>query len=75
MPVKLKDYNSEIENIINIDIFKLVSNPFYFTSLNWKNQRNILFGIAGDIEDKEVISFDEELNKILEEVGRDQNNK
>lgn len=69
VPVKLKDYNSEIENIINIDIFKLVSNPFYFTSLNWKNQRNILFGIAGDIEDKEVISFDEELNKISEMLG------
>ena len=69
VPAKLKDYNSEIENIINIDIFKLVSNPFYFTSLNWKNQRDILFGIAGDIEDKEVISFDEELNKISEMLG------
>ena len=69
VPVKLKDYNSEIENIINIDIFKLVSNPFYFTSLNWKDQRDILFGIAGNIEDKEVISFDKELDRISEMLG------
>lgn len=52
-----REFNKEIEKIIPIKIFKLITNPLYFnTVLSWQERREILFQIAPPIEDNEVVS-------------------
>lgn len=52
-PVKVGDYAARISELIPLEVFKLVSNPSYFTSLNWKIQREHLFRITDMITDVE----------------------
>ncbi|WP_099716657.1 MULTISPECIES: hypothetical protein [unclassified Clostridium] len=47
--------------------FKLISNPLYFNSIEWKKQREILLEIIGDIEQENVINYKKEL-KPLEDL-------
>lgn len=56
------DYDKFIAELINEATFKAVTDPRYFPSLHWKDQRAFLEKIAGDIDYSSIISqsrFDE----------------
>ncbi len=64
VPVSMKDYQSKINEIFNEDKFKLITNPLYFTNMNWKEQRKILLEVIGDIDDETVIFSNKELKPL-----------
>jgi DNA repair protein SbcC/Rad50 len=55
--VQQKDYNAWVESILPESLFKQLTNPGYFNSMNWTNRREMLFKIAGDVRDKDVIEY------------------
>ncbi len=70
VPVKKSEYDARISEIVQEDIFKLLTNPSEFNELHWEDRRKILIEICGDITNKEVIGNSEELQdlkKILNE--------
>ena len=70
VPVSMKEYQSKINEIFNEDKFKLITNPLYFTNMNWKEQRKILLEIIGDVSDERVIAYNKDL-KPLENIIED----
>jgi len=67
VPAKKKEYDQKISEIIDEDIFKLLTSPSYFNEqLHWKDRREILLEVAGDITDEEVISSNPTLLKLPE---------
>lgn len=68
VPMKEKDYKAEINKIIDEELFKMVTNPFYFTSLNWKDQRNILLEIIGDVDNENVIAYNKSLSPLQDKI-------
>lgn len=56
VPVKKVEFQEAIGNIIDEKLFKLITNPLYFsTILNWKDRRNVLLSIIGDVDVIDVI--------------------
>ena len=70
VPVKKKDFEEKIKEILDEKIFKLVTNPYYFSSLPWKEQRAIIQEIIGNIDDEKVINYNNNL-KPLEDAYED----
>ncbi|WP_408956201.1 AAA family ATPase [Natroniella sp. ANB-PHB2] len=65
VPVKKKEYEARIDEIIDEDIFKLLTNPSYFNEeLHWKDRREILIEVCGDVTTEDVISQNEQLSKL-----------
>lgn len=55
VPVKKVEFQEAV-NIIDEKLFKVITNPLYFsTILNWKEIRNILLSIIGDVDVMDVI--------------------
>jgi len=56
VPSKKSEYTSAINNIIDEDKFKILSNPLFFNEqLSWQERRRFLFEIAGfNMSDKEI---------------------
>ena len=77
VPVSMKEYQSKINEIFDEDKFKLITNPLYFTNMNWKEQRKILLEIIGDVSDEKVIAYNKDLKPLenLIEDGIDNFNK
>lgn len=77
IPVKQKEYQAAISQMIDENIFKMVTNPLYFSSLNWTKQREILMNIIGDISEENVINYNKDLEplKALLTDGIDNFNK
>jgi DNA repair exonuclease SbcCD ATPase subunit len=65
VPVAQKEYTARIQEIVDEDVFKLLTNPMYFnTQLHWQDRRKILLDVCGDISDEEVIASDRALAKL-----------
>lgn len=66
VPVKEKEYKAFINNMINEDVFKLITNPLYFNEqYSWQNRRKLLLEMCGNVDDETVIRNHGELRKLL----------
>lgn len=63
-PVKISDYKSRIKDVIDEDVFKLITNPAAFNNLDWKKRREILFEIADPINNEDIINSNHELKGL-----------
>lgn len=65
LPSKQNDYKDYISSIIDENIFKLITNPLYFsTVLSWQERRKALMDIIGNIDDGQVINYNSDLKPL-----------
>ena len=69
VPVTMREYNAKIETICPETLFRLLTNPLYFPSLSWQEQRKVLFDIAGSISLEEIARQNDAWMKILRTVN------
>lgn len=70
VPVKKKEYQEFINNIIDENLFKLITNPLYFSiNMKWQDRRTVLLDIIGNITDESVINSREDLKPLEELLG------
>ena len=69
VPCSQKEYNSKIDEICPEHLFKLITNPFYFSSLKWQVQREILFELAGgEIPDEDIAKGNQQFEELLDNI-------
>ncbi|HEY8690554.1 MAG TPA: AAA family ATPase [Chitinophagaceae bacterium] len=79
VPAQLKQYSEKISELLNENIFKLITNPLYFNSLKWQDRRSVLLQIAGEITNNELAALNPDFaplikllqDKTLEEYKRE----
>ena len=69
VPKKSGEYSAFINELVNENYFKFITNPKYFTAQNRKVQRDILFEIAGTISDAEIANGNEAFAKLLADLN------
>ena len=74
IPTKLKDYQATINSIINEDLFKMVTNPLFFPTMKWQDQRKILLEITGEPKEESIISYNPSLSPLKDEMQDDIDN-
>lgn len=65
VPVKKKEFQATIDELIKEDLFKLITNPLYFPmQLDWKARRDILTAMTDNFTHLDVINSDPELKEL-----------
>lgn len=64
-----KEYQAEISEIIPEDVFRMITNPYYFTSLSAETQKDMLLEMVGNIDDKEVAATDPDFLALLDQIN------
>ncbi|EAF1178931.1 AAA family ATPase [Listeria monocytogenes] len=68
---KANEYKSFISELLDEELFKLITNPLYFNEqFDWKKRRAMLIKIAGDVTDEEVMSADDSLKDLSIFLGK-----
>lgn len=67
-PKSEKDYKGYISDLVNEELFKLITNPQTFSSLPWKKQREILMRLVDDVSDIEIAQSDEQFSALIPEL-------
>lgn len=52
------------------DMFKMLTNPQYFSSLKWKDQRDILMELVAEVSDVELAQTDAKYAPLLDELEK-----
>lgn len=64
-----KEYQAEISEIIPEDVFRMITNPYFFTSLSAETQKDMLLEMAGNIDDEEVAATDPDFLALLDQIN------
>ena len=49
-PKSAKEYASFIADMVDENIFKILTSPYTFPQMDWKDQRKLLFSLIGDLD-------------------------
>ncbi|WP_434793136.1 hypothetical protein TPDSL_23270 [Terrisporobacter petrolearius] len=71
VPVKKSEYTKKISEIVDEKQFKLLTNPYLFSNLNWKEARAIILEIAGDVSMEQVFAINKDLKAIEDDLKKD----
>ena len=63
-----KAYDAEVSAILPEDVFRMVTNPFYFPSLPEATQKAMLLDMAGNVSDQEVAALKPEYLELLRQL-------
>ncbi len=83
VPCSVSEYAKKIAEICDEQVFKLITNPLYFTSQKKDFQRSMLFNLAGNVTNDEIVAEHPEFSilvgmltgKTLEEYKREVQSK
>jgi DNA repair exonuclease SbcCD ATPase subunit len=66
-PLSMSDYKARIEEIMPEMLFKMLTTPSFFAEeMDWKERREVLTQICGDVSDEDVLEANGELEGYLE---------
>lgn len=69
VPLKTKaEYEARINAIIPEAVFKIITDPYYFLTLHWKAQHEMLLQIAGNVSEEEVARGSERFALLLAQL-------
>lgn len=64
IPKKVGEYKAFISELLDEKLFKLITNPQYFSNLPWKDRRAIITEIVGGLDHEAVIDYKKELEPL-----------
>lgn len=64
-----QEYDSTVASILPEDVSRMITNPFYFTSLNPEIQKSMLLDMAGDVTDEDVAGLKPEYVELLAQLS------
>lgn len=67
-PRSEKDYKEYINGIVSDDLFKMLTNPTYFPSMPWKDQRATIMKFASDVSDVELATSNNGFADLVDEI-------
>ena len=70
VPLKTKgEYDERINAIIPEAVFKMITNPYYFLSLHWTAQREMLLQIAGGVSYEDIAKGNTAFATLIEQLS------
>lgn len=68
-PVNVSEYDKRVHEIVDSNVFKMITNPAFFIGMSWKLQREQLFQLAGTITDVEIASSNPDFALLLDKIS------
>lgn len=65
VPCSVKEYEAKVSEICDEQVFKLITNPLFFTSQKKDFQRGMLINLAGDVTNQELVDENPEISELV----------
>ena len=69
VPVKVGEFQKRINDIVDETLFKMLTNPLFFATMPWKNQREQLFQLAGNIDTADIVKSNPAFIALMERIN------
>lgn len=65
VPIKQSDYQDKVNNIVKEDLFKMLTNPYYFSNLPWEMRREVIFKLVPGLTDNDIAQGRQDFADLL----------
>lgn len=69
-PKSEKEFKEYVNSIVSDDLFKMLTNPTYFSNMHWKDQRAIIMKMASKVPDVELAKKLKKFEPLLDELQK-----
>lgn len=69
VPLSQKEFQNKVSQILDENIFKLITSPTAFNSLKWQDRRNVLIQIAGNVSDEDLAAGNSDYLKLVSQLS------
>ena len=69
-PKSEKDYKAYISGLVDEELFKMLTNPQFFSGMKWKEQRDILMKFVSTVSDVELAKENTEFSELVSELEK-----
>lgn len=70
VPVKKNGFDGKVKELVGEDLFRVLTSVRYFSSeMKWQERRAILFDIAGNLTDEQIMMQDERFWRLKDAMG------
>lgn len=70
VPMSVTEFTRKVNEVLNEQVFKMITSPNYFNTIKWQDRRNLLIDIFGEISNEDVAKgnkpFEALLNKLTQ---------
>ena len=73
VPMSVTEFTKKVNEVLNEQVFKMITSPTYFNSISWKERRNLLIDIFGEVSNEEVAKGNTAFEKLLEKLTQGKN--
>ena len=72
VPKNKKEFQEKVSQLISEDLFRLITDIFFFNNQGWEYRRDTLIRLAGDITDNQIAEGNDKFVNLVEEMkGKD----
>ncbi len=68
VPKTQREYQEKIAELLDESVFKMITNPLAFNLLKWKDRRNVLIDIVGNVSNEVIAGTNDEFKNLLEKL-------
>ena len=71
VPIKRNGFQDKVNELVDEDTFRLLTSTRYFAAdLPWQERREILFNVAGVMEDDQILQTAEQFQSLIDSKGK-----
>jgi len=68
VPLSQKEFGNKVSEILDENVFKLITSPTAFNALKWQDRRNVLIKVAGEISDADLAKGNPDYLSLLSQL-------
>jgi DNA repair exonuclease SbcCD ATPase subunit len=54
VPVTVTEFAKKVNDVLNEQVFKMITSPIYFNSIKWQDRRNLLIQVFGEVSNEDI---------------------
>lgn len=54
VPVTVTEFTKKVNDVLNEQVFKMITSPTYFNSIKWQDRRTLLIDVFGEVSNEDI---------------------
>ena len=68
VPMSVTEFTKKVNDVLNEQVFKMITSPTYFNSIKWQDRRNLLIDIFGEVSNEDVARGNSAFENLLDKL-------
>lgn len=70
VPMSVTEFTKKVNDVLNEQVFKMITSPTYFNSIKWPERRSLLINVFGEVSNEDIAKGNEAYENLLSKLNQ-----